>query len=98
VAVHGDLGPHNILLATAGAALIDPDNAGVGEPETDLAPLIGFYPAADLARDFSPARMRRAAAIKRVLALQVAAAAELAADVPLRDHALGNFVRRESRR
>lgn len=98
VAVHGDFGPHNVLLGPAGTALIDPDNAGVGEPETDLAPLLGFYPQDDLSRDFSAARMRRAAEIKRVLPLQVAAAAELAADGSLRDHALGNFLRREARR
>lgn len=98
VVVHGDFGPHNVLLGPAGTALIDPDNAGIGEPDIDLAPLLGFYPLDDLSRDFSASRMSRASALKRVLPLQVAAAAELAGDVSLRDHALANFLRREARR
>ncbi|MGN6220257.1 MAG: phosphotransferase family protein [Microbacterium sp.] len=98
VVAHGDFGPHNVLLGAAGAALIDPDNAGPAEPGTDLAPLLGFYAVEELSHDFSRERLLRAAAIRRSLPLQVAAAAELAADVSLRDHALANFLRREQRR
>jgi len=98
VVAHGDFGPHNVLLGPSGAALIDPDNASVAEPATDLAPLLGFYPIDELSRDFSPELLERAAVIRRTLPLQVAAAAELADDASLRDHALANFLRREQRR
>jgi len=98
VVAHGDFGPHNVLLGARGAAVIDPDTAGPGEPATDLAPLLGFYPVDELSRDFPRERVQRATVIRRTLPLQIAAAAELAADVSLRNHALANFRRREERR
>lgn len=94
---HGDFGPHNVLLTRRGAALIDVDNACGGERGIDVAPLLGFYPVDALAGDFAPGTLTRAAAIRRSLPLQVAAAAELADDPELRDHALANFVRRNPR-
>lgn len=94
VACHGDFGPHNVLVDADRVGLIDPDAACAGEPATDVAPLLAWYPAADLARDVSPAVLARARVLRRILPLQVAAAAELAGDAGLRDHALGNFVRR----
>lgn len=91
---HGDFGPHNLLLTASGLALIDADNLCAGEPAIDVAPLLGFYPPADLARDFTPELLERAALVRRSLPLQVAAAAHLADDPGLRDHALSNFLRR----
>lgn len=91
---HGDFGPHNILVTATGPALIDLDNVCAGEDGLDVAPLLAHYPFEDLRRDFSHDTLGRAATVRRSLPLQVAAAAELAGDVALRDHALANFVRR----
>lgn len=92
---HGDFGPHNILVSGSESGLIDPDNLCIGDDATDIAPLLGSYAADDLTRDFPPGLLKRAAAIKRTLPLQVAVAAELAGDEDLRDHALNNFATRE---
>lgn len=94
--VHGDFGPHNILLPTSGedAVLIDTDHAAWADPAIDIAPLLASYPEHELAADISPRLLARAAAHRRTLSLQVAAAAWLRGDHRLRDHALGNFARR----
>jgi hypothetical protein len=92
--VHGDFGPHNILLGASVPRLIDPDNAAWADPAIDVAPLLAHYPADDLACDIGRSTLRRASLHRRTLPLQVAAAAELAGDAALRDHALGNFARR----
>ena len=96
--VHGDFGPHNLLLREGSSApsIIDTDNAAWADPATDIAPLLSHYPAKDLSPDFPPLILQRAALIKRSLALQIAAAGEIAGDIELRDHALRNFARRIS--
>jgi hypothetical protein len=94
--VHGDFGPHNLLLHEGSSApsIIDTDNAAWADPATDIAPLLSHYPAEDLSPDFPPLILQRAVLIKRSLALQIAAAGETAGDTELRDHALRNFARR----
>lgn len=94
--VHGDFGPHNILLAAqdGGPWLIDTDNAAWADPALDIAPLLASYPEEDLAADFSDPLMQRAIAHRRTLSLQVAAAAAVRGDTELVTHALGNFRRR----
>lgn len=93
--VHGDLGPHNLLVDGERWALIDTDHAAWGDPAIDVAPLIAWYGDAALRGSCDAAVLARARTIRRTLPLQVAAAAELAGDSALRDHALGNFARRE---
>ncbi|ACU85878.1 hypothetical protein FM106_05580 [Brachybacterium faecium] len=94
-AVHGDLGPHNLLWDVSGRpTLIDTDHAAWADPAIDVAPLLAHHPRAELAADLPAAVLDRAAAHRRVLSLQVAAAAQLRGDHALRDHALRNFARR----
>jgi len=94
--VHGDFGPHNILLAAEDGApwLVDIDNSAWADPALDVAPLLASYPVEDLSADFSESMMDRAVAHRRTLSLQVAAAAEVRGDTELVTHALGNFRRR----
>lgn len=94
-AVHGDFGPHNLLRPPTGSpVLIDTDHAAWADPAIDVAPLRGFYSWQELAADLPAPLLNRAAAHRRTLSLQVAAAAQLRGDQPLRDHALTNFARR----
>ncbi len=90
--VHGDLGLHNVLWEGSGVSgLVDFDNACLGDPAMDLAPLIGAFGAAAVT-DIADAELVARAQLHRAsLSLQVAAAAELAGDGELRDFALGNF-------
>jgi hypothetical protein len=74
--------------------LIDFDHLGRGDPAIDVAPLLGQFSAATLGGDFAPELIRRAMIHRASLSLQVAAAAEVAGNAPLRDHALGNFADR----
>lgn len=75
--------------------MIDADHAAWADPAIDVAPLLAHYDPAELALDLDDEVLRRAAIHRRSLSLQVAAAAELAGDDSLRDHALGNFARRQ---
>ena len=93
--VHGDFGLHNVLWQRdAACGLIDFDHFGWGDPAIDVAPLVGKFSVTQLSGDFDRELLRRAMFHRASLPLQVASAAELAGDVALRDHALGNFVRR----
>jgi Ser/Thr protein kinase RdoA (MazF antagonist) len=90
--VHGDFGLHNVLWQSATACgLIDFDHLAWGDPAIDVAPLVGSFSAGQLSGDFDRDLLRRAMFHRASLSLQVAAAAELAGDGALRDHALGNF-------
>ena len=94
--VHGDFGMHNLLwLGEAVSGIIDLDAACVGDPAMDVACLLGVYERDEIASITDGDTLRRAVIHQRSLPLQVAAAAELAGDQRLRDHALGNFVDRE---
>lgn len=94
-AVHGDFGPHNLVHPLTGSpVLIDTDHAAWADPAIDVAPLLGFYSWQALAADLPAPLLTRAAAHRRTLSLQVAAAAQLRGDLQLRDHALTNFARR----
>ncbi|WP_420113085.1 phosphotransferase family protein [Pseudactinotalea sp.] len=100
VLVHGDLGPHNLLWEDAGrdggraTGLIDLDHAAITDQVVDLAPLVGFY-GARAVREIAPAdEVERAVSYRATLPLQVAAAAHLRGAISLRDHALGNAIRR----
>jgi hypothetical protein len=96
--VHGDFGLHNILWRWgAPSGLIDFDNLAWADPAIDVAPLVGHFSAAELSRDFDRGILRRAMFHRASLPLQVAAAAELAGDGALRDHALRNFADRALR-
>jgi Ser/Thr protein kinase RdoA (MazF antagonist) len=93
--VHGDFGAHNTLwdgLGTPG--LIDFDNACAADPAIDVAPLVGFYGAAEVREIVATDVLARAKVHRASLPLQVAAAAALAGDRKLRDHAVSNFARR----
>ncbi|OUE24128.1 phosphotransferase [Clavibacter michiganensis] len=93
--VHGDLGPHNVVWdARDDPGLIDLDHAAAADPAVDAAPLVGSYGAAAVAQIVPADVLARAKAHRASLPLQVAAAAELAGDPALRDHALANFARR----
>jgi aminoglycoside phosphotransferase (APT) family kinase protein len=101
--VHGDLGMHNILWRDASpeqesaltiSGLIDLDNATVGDPAIDVAPLLGQFGSAVLAGIVSPVLLSRAMLHRATLSLQVAAAAELRGDEALRGFALSNFATR----
>jgi aminoglycoside phosphotransferase (APT) family kinase protein len=105
VAVHGDLGMHNILWHDAGpgqgsamtiSGLIDLDHAALGDPAIDVAPLLGRFGSAALGDVLSPALLSRAMLHRATLSLQVAAAAELRGDEALRDFALSNFGKRHA--
>ena len=95
VVVHGDFGPHNLLFSDDDAlGLIDFDNACLGDPAIDIAPLIGIFGSAAVS-DVADAEMIRRGRVHRAsLSLQVAAAAHLVGDSKLRDHALRNFAAR----
>jgi hypothetical protein len=93
--VHGDFGPHNVLWNESDApGLIDFDNACVADPAIDLAPLIGFYGAANVGEIVHADVLERAKIHRASLPLQVAAAAALGSDRKLQCHALSNFCRR----
>lgn len=93
--VHGDFGPHNILWDAADTAgLIDFDNACAADPAIDVAPLIGFYGAANVGQIVDSDMLARAKTHRASLPLQIAAAAALGADYALQNHALANFTRR----
>ncbi|WP_349310832.1 aminoglycoside phosphotransferase family protein [Microbacterium sp. MM2322] len=92
---HGDFGPHNMLWAGDDlSGLIDLDHACLGDPATDIAPLIGFHGARAASQLCSSAVLQRAMLLRATLPLQVAASAVLAGLDGLRDHALHNFRRR----
>jgi Ser/Thr protein kinase RdoA (MazF antagonist) len=93
-AVHGDFGPHNIVWSREGPVLIDTDHAAWADPAIDVAPLLGCYSRRELSADLPASLLERAAAHRRTLSLQVAAAAQLSGNRQLRDHALTNFARR----
>jgi Ser/Thr protein kinase RdoA (MazF antagonist) len=94
--VHGDFGMHNLLWLGEGVSgIIDLDAACLGDPAMDVASLLGVYEREEVASITDAEMLRRAVIHQRSLPLQVAAAAELAGDQRLRDHALGNFVDRE---
>ncbi len=95
VLVHGDFGHHNVLWqGTDAVSLIDVDNACIGDPANDIAPLIGSYGARQVAQVASDELLHRGMAHRATLSLQVAAAAQLAGRHALRDHALSYFIRR----
>lgn len=74
--------------------VIDLDHAAIADRVVDLAPLVGFY-RADAVREIAPAdEVDRALLYRATLPMQVAAAAHLRGVSGLRDHALGNSVRR----
>ena len=93
--VHGDLGPHNVLWTGRHiSGLIDLDHAAVADPAIDVAPLVGRYGARQVAEIVPGEVVQRAMVHRASLSLQVAAAAELAGQAGLRDHALRNFTHR----
>lgn len=93
--VHGDFGPHNILWDTSDVpGLIDFDNACAADPAIDVAPLIGFYGAANVGQIVDADVLTRAKIHRASLPLQVAVAASLRADRKLQRHALLNFTQR----
>lgn len=93
--VHGDFGPHNLLWEGARpVSLLDLDHACIDDPAIDLAPLIGVYGVDRVAEIVAADLVHRAMIHRATLSLQVAAAAHLAGNHSLRDHALSNFVRR----
>ncbi|QDW29765.1 aminoglycoside phosphotransferase family protein [Arthrobacter sp. KBS0702] len=90
--VHGDFGLHNIMwTGTQLSGVVDLDNACIGDPAIDLAPLIGAFGSSRVADLADKEMIARARAHRASLPLQVAAAAELVNDSKLRDFALGNF-------
>lgn len=95
VIVHGDFGPHNLLFSEVGPfGLIDFDNACLGDPAIDIAPLIGIFGSAAVSDVADVETIRRGKVHRASLSLQVAAAAHLVGDPALRDHALHNFTDR----
>lgn len=93
--VHGDFGLHNLLWGGhALPAVIDWDNASVGDPAIDLAPLIGMFGADAVGEIADTELLERAQRHRASLPLQVAAAADLAGDLALRNFALDNFTKR----
>ncbi|WP_250448228.1 aminoglycoside phosphotransferase family protein [Actinotalea sp. C106] len=95
VVVHGDLSPFNLHVDGGGVVgVIDLDHACVGDPAIDLAGVVAAY-GAEAARQVAPKNVVARALVHRAsLPLQVAAAAELAGDPALRDHALARAARR----
>lgn len=92
VVVHGDFGLHNVLWVQSKiSGLVDFDNACLGDPAMDLAPLISAFGAAAVADIAGPDIVARAQLHRASLSLQVAAAGHLAGDHELREFALGNF-------
>ena len=90
--VHGDFGLHNIMwTGTQLSGVVDLDNACIGDPAIDLAPLIGAFGSSKVADLADQDTIARARTHRASLPLQVAAAAELVNDSKLRDFALGNF-------
>ncbi|MCZ2404727.1 aminoglycoside phosphotransferase family protein [Paenarthrobacter sp. Z7-10] len=95
VLVHGDFGLQNFLWNGADfSGLIDLDNACIGDPAMDLAPLIGTFGTAAVADIAQGELLERAGIHRASLSLQVAAAAQLANDCKLRDFAVQNFTNR----
>lgn len=95
VLVHGDFGAHNILWRQGGpAALIDWDHACVGDPAIDIAPLIGGHGSSAVSQVVAAEDLERSMIHRATLPLQVAAAAALAGQTALRDHAVQNFTQR----
>lgn len=93
--VHGDFGLHNLLWSGhALPAVIDWDNASAGDPAIDLAPLIGMFGADAVGEIADTELLERARRHRASLPLQVAAAADLAGDLDLRNFALDNFTKR----
>ncbi|MGI3781318.1 MAG: phosphotransferase family protein, partial [Janthinobacterium lividum] len=93
--VHADFGPHNILWhAGRAVSLIDFDNACLGDPAIDIAPLIGEYGATAVASIVEPPVLERAMVPRAALSLQVACAAQLTTQHTLQEHAVHNFTRR----
>ena len=93
--VHGDFGLHNLLwVGNTLSGIIDFDHACIGDPALDIAPLIGVFGSAAVADIADAETIERAKIHRATLSLQVAAAAHLAGDTKLRDHALGNFASR----
>ncbi|WAP52057.1 aminoglycoside phosphotransferase family protein [Arthrobacter sp. ATA002] len=90
--VHGDFGLHNVFWAGPQiSGLLDFDNACLGDPAMDLAPLVGAFGAAAVTDIAGAEVVARAQLHRASLSLQVAAAAHLAGDHGLREFALGNF-------
>ncbi|WP_349627368.1 aminoglycoside phosphotransferase family protein [Arthrobacter sp. C9C5] len=90
--VHGDFGLHNIMwTGNQLSGVVDLDNACIGDPAIDLAPLIGAFGSSRVADLADKETIARARAHRASLPLQVAAAAELVNDTKLRDFALENF-------
>ena len=90
--VHGDFGLHNVLWTGAEiSGLVDFDNACLGDPAMDLAPLVGAFGAAAVTDIADADLVARAQLHRASLSLQVAAAGHLAGDYELREFALGNF-------
>lgn len=95
VLAHGDFGMHNLLWeGDEITGIIDFDNTCLADPAIDLAPLIGAFGSAAVLEIADAGTVARASVQRASLSLQVAAAAQLAGDVGLRDFALQNFVRR----
>jgi hypothetical protein len=90
--VHGDFGLHNIMWRGEQlSGVIDLDNACIGDPALDLAPLIGAFGSASVADIADREMIARARVHRASLPLQVAAAAQLIDDSKLKDFALSNF-------
>lgn len=90
--VHGDFGLHNVLwIGSEISGLVDFDNACLGDPAMDLAPLVGAFGAAAVTDIADADLVARAQLHRASLSLQVAAAGHLAGDYELREFALGNF-------
>ena len=90
--VHGDFGLHNIMWrGDQPSGVIDLDNACIGDPALDLAPLIGTFGSARVADIADRETIARAKIHRASLPLQVAAAAQLINDSKLKDFALANF-------
>lgn len=93
--VHGDFGLHNVLWNSENTpGVIDFDNACAGDPAIDIAPLVGSFGSGPVSDIADTEILKRARIHRASLPLQVASAAELAGDVKLKDHALGNFITR----
>jgi aminoglycoside phosphotransferase (APT) family kinase protein len=93
--VHGDLNLHNLMWSHGRpSGLIDLDHAAWADPAVDTAPLIGAFGADRVSEIVAEDLLERSMHHRASLPLQVAAAAHIVGNGPLRDHALGNFVSR----